>query len=235
MNFLQKIQVNRHKSMKNRIRIEKIKRRLLAGAASGIYNCHVKGVDSLVLEERKSQYVGMERLFIASPGSPIVFSNAGDRGDFTCMPHNHRANLSITVLRGQLTNVMYQPLSSNFFRKLNAAAFLHQYEFTSQILTGRTKLEYKKILQVEDLGNTTYRVGDTFHLQASDVHTVIASPDCIWHVDEGYLYQTLPVYCYSHFPDKKIDTAELYQDMTPDQVVRESHWVYEYLREAAEK
>lgn len=140
---------------------------------SGMLNCHLPGLSSLVISERKSKEVGMRRVFYAGIDCQM---DLWDGADFRLKPHNHRQDITITGLFGTARNVIvktgYGPHR------------LWCYRFTSGLLEGDFKLErmHHEDAQVYQTVPITENPQRLFW---STVHTVEAEPRSAWLVEEG--------------------------------------------------
>lgn len=179
----------------------------------GLWNCHVVGVQSLVLRERVDDNNGMYRIFYAD--SDVLNTNLPMQGsviqrDFVLMPHNHKQDLKFTKLFGEVVQIWYEfgPSEDS----------LYEYEFTSALHGGDFGLQLRRCMPVKKvhahhMGSNGY-CDCSFFMRSVDVHTVRATAGSAWLVEEGQLDKDLTPLCYSRFPDKKLDKTNLYKPMT---------------------
>lgn len=151
---------------------------------SGMLNCHLPGVHSFVLEDRKNELVGMKRIFYTERNLP--FWKDGDGADFNLAPHNHRQDVSLTLLKGEVINYDFHH---------GEGQYLYAYKFKSALLEGKFTLEqrgYHKMWHSSiPLSNTPLYLG------WNDVHTITASAGSIWLVEEGQEAPPDSQFCYS--------------------------------------
>lgn len=169
---------------------------------SGLLNCHLPGIHSLVIEERKNNIEGMRRVFYVSRICEIgkLYRN----GDFNLRPHNHRQDLRFTLLFGEA--------SHHLLKFGHGEDLAYCYRFKSALLTGDfevEKLYSDTINTVEEPITKTPRT-----LPWSTVHTVTAQPESAWLVEEGELAPAETSRCWSLSPRLKLDTTDLYQPMS---------------------
>ena len=180
---------------------------LAAGQAlSGLENCHVPGMYSVVLEERESDAKGMLRIFYA--GRDCRIANLFHAGEFSLLPHNHRQAITLWGLFGNAFNA-----TADF----GGGFPVQEYRFGSALLNGEFSLEPTR----KRLATFSLEAIDTdpIRLAASDVHTVLADPESAWVVEEGAI-STLPALCYSYRENPSLDRAGLYKPMTRDHLSR---------------
>jgi hypothetical protein len=177
---------------------------------SGLRNCHLKGIDSLVLSSRESQECGMARVFF-NRDCPDMANLHGSDGSYILAPHNHRQDIALYGLWGSATNVSFKVDRRTHDR------YHTEFRFGSAIVDGKITAEYKDCvdLYLQDAAIIP-RTGLSMSCRA--VHTVLSTVGSAWLVVEGH---TAPEgsesLCYS--PAKNgvlvFDQAGLYQEMTP--------------------
>lgn len=140
---------------------------------SGLKNCHLPGLDSYVISERQDATVGMKRIFHLRPDAPPM--DVWDEADFYLKPHNHKYNLKITKLFGTVRNLT---LDFHNYGKHE----LWCYDFRSGLNQdfGLTKMwQQRADVKTKELAN-----GESVSLCWNVVHTVNATPDSAWMVEE---------------------------------------------------
>ena len=178
------------------------------GFLSGIRNCHVPGVYSLVIQNRQSTNDGMLRIFYTGPESQI--SSIDRDGDFAVMPHNHRQDLTLYKLFGSVKNAR---LSLH-----HGHDGVHEYVFESQILSGELALKYSRPVTTGQFEIEPMHT-DGIHMNWAALHTVTADPISAWLVEEGRLApEEFVSVCYSRSPKKEISMEGLYEPMNGDQL-----------------
>jgi hypothetical protein len=179
---------------------------------SGLKNCHVKGVDSLVISERVSDEVGMVRVFHATPGHGLI--NIFKRLDlptaeFCLAPHNHRQDVSLELIYGNVSNWRATETDAEF------AIDLTEYRFFSGIL-GKMEVEPLRKARMA-FNREVLQSGVPAHMSASQVHTVqVVSPPAAWIVREGEISNapSLAYNCEGWEPT----SGGLYIPMTADEL-----------------
>lgn len=172
---------------------------------SGLANCHLPGLYSLVISPRDSPWVGMKRIFYAGVDCRM---DLWDGADFRLKPHNHRQDIRLTLLFGSAVNVGLR----------FGAGEIHtfKYKFTSALLQGQFGLE-----RMEDqwcsLRETPLSSTPLF-LSWSDVHTVTAAPRSAWLVEELDLAPDGMDRCYSVSHRLSLSSAGLYEPMSYTQL-----------------
>ncbi len=188
------------------IDLKEIVARLEARAVlSGLLDCHIRGLHSIVLEERADG--SLLRIFYATARANMdrLFSH---NGHFQLGAHNHDKELSFKVLHGQVYNV-----SLDFAADLDQRAMnLFRYPFRSALTSGAFGLGpadgVRMLLSIQPLDSVTMRV--------TQIHTVlIASSKAVWVVDEGPRDPLAEKFIYSPRPDLTLDSTDLYRPMKP--------------------
>lgn len=171
---------------------------------SGLAHCHYHGLHSLVIDDRKNEDTGMVRVFYATDQCNIT--NLYTAGDFTIKPHNHRQDLTFTLLFGKASHHLLK------FGHGEETAYC--YRFSSAILGGNLEVErmFKDTIDtIEEAITTTPR-----KMHWSVVHTVTAEPESVWLVQEGTLAPAPDLSrCWSLSPRLKLSSEGLYQPMDP--------------------
>jgi|ERR1700722_3651640 len=177
---------------------------------SGRKNCHLKGLNSYVIRDRISDQIGMRR----------VFHNTGDalpeliRGGVFCIaPHNHRQDISLTLLHGAVLNVDYS------FDSRAADRQFFEWKFRSAIVDGEMATAYHntgdlRVVNVQPLSRS-----HALFLHSAAIHGIIASPGASWLIEEGALAPATQLnLCYSRNSDFHLSQDDLYGPMTPEEV-----------------
>jgi hypothetical protein len=190
---------------------------LKLGAVSGLANCHLPGIYSLVLQPRKDSKDGMLRVFYTSAEAKLNILE--DDNDFMVMPHNHRQDITLYRLFGKATNMRLSfaggPMKDRHGEPWRG---VHEYAFGSALLGGKFTLNYRRedfaIFICQELSERP------FYLKWSDVHTIVAEPNSAWVVKEGDLapepYVSLS---YSRQMNKQLKSEGLYRKMGPNELL----------------
>ncbi len=128
-----------------------------------------------------------------------------DGADFRLKPHNHRQNISLTLLFGKATNVTVS------LGRGELAVW--KYKFGSGLLEKDFTLDR---MNRED---ATLKEKPITHeptsLHWSEVHTVVADPMSAWLVEEGPLAPPGMERCYSVNHRLEMSNAGLYCPLSP--------------------
>lgn len=182
--------------------IEQLKR----GAVSGLANCHLPGIYSLVLKPRNDSHDGMLRVFYTTKNANL--HRLEDLDDFKVMPHNHRQDITLYHLFGHATNIRME---------FGYGSKLHEYSFSSALLNGEFAMSYRQPSSAVFIYEEIPEEG--LCLRWDDVHTVIAHPESAWVVKEGDLapepYTSLS---YSRQRNKTLKSEGLYRKMGAEEL-----------------
>lgn len=177
---------------------------------AGRKNFHLKGLNSYVISERTSQSVGMVR----------VFHNTGDalpelvrNGVFCIAPHNHRQDISLTLLNGSVYNVDFK------FDSRAPEKHFWEWKFKSAIVDGDMATQYHgtgdlRVVNIQPLARL-----HALFLSSASIHCIIASPGASWLIEEGALAPPKQhSLCYSRHSGFSLSMADLYEPMTAEEV-----------------
>lgn len=183
---------------------------------SAMENVHVKGMYSLVFMDRVSRGAGMLRMFYignqANPMNWLTFQR-----DFSLLPHNHRQEILLIGLFGDVVNVRMEKLAKP---RGNPSFGVYEYEFGSALLNGNFSvartgdlcyLEWK----MEALRTEPGESG--ILMQAHEIHTVIASSPSAWLVSEGMVSDGKPL-CYSVQNNLELDSCGMYKKLNGGEI-----------------
>jgi hypothetical protein len=135
-------------------------------------NCHAKNVSSIVLAVEDGR---LFRAFLAWPGHRLA-DNRPD-GFLEVGIHDHRYDLTLSLIHGDVCNVLYQPTDEGGHR-------LHKWRFSGGIESGEivtTSLGMSSLTETsrEHLGHGYCM------LLADDFHDIECRGVCGWFVAEG--------------------------------------------------
>lgn len=168
---------------------------------SGLANCHIPGLYSLVLSGREGPSNGMRRVFYAGVDCRMPLF---DGADFRLKPHNHRQNITLTLLTGDASNVT---LKTGF-----GDHRVWCYKFKSALLNGEFALERMNYENARTVSKPITPKGISLHW--SIVHTVVARPMTAWLVEEGELAPPDMERLWSIDHDLKLSSKGLYEPMS---------------------
>lgn len=128
-------------------------------------NCHAPGLWSIPVDVRQEQ---VSRVFIDTLGKV-----------HTIAPHNHRYDLTLTVLRGLLAHTVWEP------DNLGALA-MWRFEWHSPIQGEPGAFTLKDPNPTRySLTTDQMRQGEYVKLEAHQFHSLVAEPGTVWMVTEG--------------------------------------------------
>lgn len=175
-------------------------------------NCHVPGMDSIVLHDNRIAAGGMARIFIARRGAHKLGEVIDeDTGNFVLGVHNHRFPLTIVPLLGEFINYEVTP-------DPDGSEILHRYTFTSGI-TGTMGVDYLGEVRTRPPVLNDQMPGGFVHMESADLHTVVI-PDAqtkhdmtAWLVLEEPEERTANI--YGKNPRLMVDSKGLYHPIDP--------------------
>ncbi len=171
---------------------------------SGLANCHIPGLYSLVISERESATVGMRRIFYAGLDCKM---GLWDGADFRIKPHNHRQDIRLSRLFGRVSNVDVKLSEVHQWRSEFA---VYEYAFGSALLDGQFSLRRVRLM----MGDLIERpLTAPIYLHWSNVHTVVAEPGSAWLVEEGAVAPEGMERCYSVSHRLSLSSEGLYRPL----------------------
>lgn len=168
---------------------------------SGLENCHLPGLYSLVISERESDSIGMKRVFYCSRSCKM---SLWEGADFRVKPHNHRQDIKLTLLFGSAQNVTVK------FGYGEHRLFC--YRFKSALLNGDFSVEKMNFDNAHTVSEPITKAGLSLHW--SVVHTVAAEPNTAWLVEEGNLAPPDMERVWSADWNLNLSSEGLYRPMT---------------------
>lgn len=180
---------------------------------SGLANCHLPGLYSLVLSERESPQIGMRRVFYAGPDCKM---DLWDGADFRLKPHNHRQSVRLKLIKGEAQNVS---LVIGF-----GSMRLWCYRFRSALIEGSFTLErmYYENAHLSSCPITK----DGLYLHWSEIHTVTALPGAAWVVEELDLAPKDTARCWSVSDHLEMSSDGLYCPMESGEIAEVEEMIY---------
>lgn len=164
-----------------------------------LLNCHVIGLHSfpLSIDEENKLY---RRIFTTTCNHVLH-----ERNSFPLAIHPHHVNIKITVLKGELTNVIYKLDEKGRIE-------LGEYVYESVILNGKGGFKKTGVKNLTKVSEISYQVGESFYMEACEMHTVIVpeNTQAAWLVEEELpTCEYLPV-SYSDRNLEQWDQTDLY-------------------------
>ena len=171
---------------------------------STLLNCHKPGLHSIVLEDRVDENIGMTRVFYATADHTLGTLMTG--GDFSLLPHNHRQDIKLELLWGEVDNLSVRRGSGG------EGIPAYQYDFSSAIVDGEIGVSLTGEWPL--LVTRTNKIGAGIRavtLDWHEIHTVVVqSKTAAWVVYEGALSHGQTSRCISLKPDLKLSQEGLY-------------------------
>lgn len=181
---------------------------------SGLADCHLPGLYSLVISDRQSPEIGMRRVFYCGPTCDMGF---WEGADFRLKPHNHRQSIRLTLLFGKAENRVFDIGPRGTLR-------VWCYKFGSALLGGSFALERTYY------DNASYRIQPLaekpIDLHWAVVHTVTAERDSAWLVEE---FETAPhgaERCFSVSDHLELDSSGLYKPIGDPELADLSEYIH---------
>lgn len=163
---------------------------------SGIRDCHVRGLHSVVLRVSPSGF--LTRIYLADSNHEL-HHNERPNPKMTLGIHGHRTGIRITGLVGQMDNVLYQDTPSDF-----QAYQIEKCTFDSKIKGGEGALQRGPITSLWQTGvvNRITPWSRTW-MNASELHTVYvrANQQAAWLIEEYEADRPHDPSCYTMNPE----------------------------------
>lgn len=172
---------------------------------SGLANCHLPGLYSLAISERVSSEVGMRRVFYCGADCRM---DLWDGADFRIKPHNHRQDITLTLLFGKVDNHV---LKVGF-----GEMAVWKYGFGSALLNGEFSLS-RMNREDAQLREQPITRGGLF-MEWNMAHTVTARKYSAWLVEEGCPAPPGMERCWSISHRLTLSSEGLYQPMDAAQL-----------------
>lgn len=184
---------------------------------TSVSNCHVQGLDSLVLFDGRPQGEGMIRVYYARHGQHHLDRLITKEGHFTVGIHNHRYQIAKIPLNAAMYNVR------TWVTDHPTGHQLYEYAFTSSLSgsSDRPAVELRGLRHMAPVRLDEMSVGSAVVMADEDLHTVQVpvhpgSPGTAWMVIEGPATEIQSL-IYSPRPDLSIQSEGLYQPMSAAQ------------------
>lgn len=185
---------------------------------SALKHTHLRNLHSIVLRERTSPVHGMERIYFAADGHGM--ESLINDGEFTLMPHSHRQDITLELLFGDVSNVMFHKAD-----KANSQFRLcYEYKFHSPILGGDGAIE--SAAKSEILYGITEKLTHLpvflhhYHTHSMEVHSKTAA----WIVRE---FDVAPAgcepECWSLTPNRVLEMTGMYEPASRDDIADMCH------------
>lgn len=177
---------------------------------SGLFNCHHKGLHSLVLEERPDG--SLLRIFYAT-NEHTMDKLYRDDGHFVIGAHNHDKALAFTTLYGDVQNVEVAIRMTK--EKGSWKGYMYPF-ITSALLEGGFKIGQPEECSAELIWSPI----NGKRLATTDVHTVVVpGRSGAWLIEEGPK-QDAPKWILSPQRGLALDSEGLYLPMNPQEIAR---------------
>lgn len=177
-------------------------------------NCHVPGLSSVVLFDRRADDGGMLRFFYTTPEENSLSPLFGPDGNFTLGVHNHRYDLMLMPLIGHIVNVEVSTHEQVETGDIN----LFEYAFSSGV-DGVMSATPTRTLGLDRIQPVDVASGDSRSMDSTALHTVVVprqDTPVAWLVHEGSPTGT-ESRIYSMKPDLTLNSDGLYDPMDFDE------------------
>lgn len=178
-----------------------------------VKDCHAKNLYSIVLKVLESGR--LLRMYVALPDNELYKNDPQNDELMSIGFHNHRYDIGLQVVRGQLTNHLLREAESDVFYK--------KYGFETGM--GKSKLRQPKIvfqnkISVKFGESKLLKSGDFLQLKAEQLHTISTPKNELvaWLILEGKRAdEFIPKLISNRMLDDS-STVSLYQQMTVKEV-----------------
>lgn len=174
-------------------------------AYGSFMDCHVKGLHSVMLINRRGAIV---RMFVTTPDHEMHRNFPG--GDLSIAFHNHDADLTLHVLTGRIANIGIMDTPGYEFEEHDT---FEEYAYESQIRDGAggftptgNARELLTTINWLDSGESVFMPAREYHSVAVDRGEVAA-----WFVYEGIKDLTYKPLVYSNSDLSKFDPSGMYR------------------------
>lgn len=129
-------------------------------------------------------------------------------GNYSIAPHNHRQDITLYALRGDVCNLSFKVDRRSHDREHT------EFRFGSAIVDGKIEAHYRDCVDLYlDSANIIGFSG--LFLSWQEVHTVLSSPGAAWAVVEGEEAPESAIsLCYSRKNRLAFDQTDLYQPIS---------------------
>jgi hypothetical protein len=171
-----------------------------------VANCHVIGLDSIVLFDFGEH--GMIRYYDYSMLDGSLSSLYNEDGGFTIGVHNHRYEIAKIPLIGSYANVVTAIDETDGRGRM----LLQEYEFSSGI-GGELGVTYRDARLMRPFDVEVMMPGSSVIMQPEDLHTVVVPrrQRAAWMVIEGSRRDDITPLLYSPTRDLVLNSDHLYQ------------------------
>lgn len=175
-------------------------------------NCHVRGVDSIVLAENVDTGE-LVRVFWANPGHELYHNHDIESPDLRVALHPHHCDIRITPIFGDLMNIVVTP---------GFDMFVNTWEYVSGIANSRGY--FRQLPEQEGFGSIHRDVlTSPCDMTHDQVHTVFVpkGQTAAWLVEEGPTNgRANPRLCYSNSDLTKFKFGDHYTPLRDHDKVR---------------
>lgn len=174
-------------------------------------DCHARGLHSLMLIDKPGAVV---RMFVATPDHELHRNFSLGHGSLSIAFHNHDAELTLHVVRGQIINVTLDQVSAG------AAHPLRQFRYSSQIRDGRGGFTATGIVIGAATEPRWLTPGETVFMRSEELHTVAIpkGTGAAWFVYEGAKNPAFSAIAYSNDDLTTFDPGQFYRRPTWSEV-----------------
>lgn len=158
---------------------------------------HAFNVSSIVLGRTSAG--GLRRVFLAWPGHKLDENTL--QGRLTVGIHNHRYSIDLTLLLGNVQNIVCK-------RALDNGRVLHEFDFRTGNMKWGPGIRYVGLAGIVSDYHQLLHCDFATHLPGEKLHTIACRGPAAWIVEEGAVEREV-TRLFS--PNREINTADLYQ------------------------
>lgn len=183
--------------------------------SKSLLNCHAIGLHSIMLLDSPGKTI---RLFIAVEGNELYRN--GKENTYTDRPmsvgfHSHHCNLTLYCIKGQFINWVVEKHDGTDPVNWSDLVQTEAYEYKSLIKQGELQFIHKHKQTLKTVYMQQIEAGNSVHLKANELHTVICKKDQIsaWFVFEGKEDPNYDSTLYTNTNPNEQDNTQLYHTM----------------------
>ena len=141
-------------------------------------HCHARNVSSIVLKNDGGRLL---RAFLAWPGHGLGKNSPS--GTLEVGIHDHRYDLSLSLLAGGVENVIYKKVGDD-------GHMLQKWRFRSGVESGTPHFEHLGTERLAEVSRFALKHGEITHMGDNVLHDIECHGACGWLVQEGETRKT---------------------------------------------
>lgn len=190
---------------------------------TGIFDCHVKGLHSIVLAiypDGRPRF----RMYFTTADHELWKNTSNAFDKLTIGFHPHRADFKLTLIYGELCNI-----NAHLDSFRNGGNLVGEYFYQSKIKDNESSITRigNKSIKIQEV--KWLAIDETLTLPAKQLHTVSVPFQVVsaWIIEEAP--ETDPDYSSKLYTNNEVfNSSGLYREMYPDQV---KHWTNYFSRQ----